>query len=81
VLHPTEATAGVDLHGVAARSAARAAEVGDAAEVHGGEDRALRRLIGFADADERDADLARGVGDGGEGDELMELHLRDVANR
>ncbi|KAL7526771.1 hypothetical protein ACHAXR_005099 [Thalassiosira sp. AJA248-18] len=80
VLHPTESTAGVDLGRVAAKSARADALDKDKddedAKVNGGHDREMRRLIGFADADENDADFARGVGDDNE--ELVELHLRNV---
>ena len=78
VLHPRESTAGADLERVAAKSAraeAAAKADEDDAKVNGGYDREMRRLIGFADADETDADYARGVGDT---DDLMELHLRNV---
>lgn len=79
VLHPTESTAGVDLGHVAAKSARESATIqsdDEDAKVNGGYDREMRRLIGFADANENDADYARGVGD--EEEELMELHLRNI---
>lgn len=84
VLHPKESTAGVDLSMVAAK---RVAEGGnDAAEedakVNGGTDRETRRLIGFAEADEANADFARCTGDDALDDEAgnayAELHLRNV---
>mmetsp|Transcript_59286 Transcript_59286/g.126037 ORF Transcript_59286/g.126037 Transcript_59286/m.126037 type:complete len:412 (+) Transcript_59286:2-1237(+) len=78
VLHPTESTAGRDLEGVAAASAREETvrNDGEDANVNGGCDKEMRRLIGFADADGGDADLARGRGDDDE--DLMELHLRNV---
>eukprot|EP00585_Thalassiosira_rotula_P000817 CAMPEP_0196160750 /NCGR_PEP_ID=MMETSP0910-20130528/46989_1 /TAXON_ID=49265 /ORGANISM="Thalassiosira rotula, Strain GSO102" /LENGTH=748 /DNA_ID=CAMNT_0041425689 /DNA_START=1 /DNA_END=2247 /DNA_ORIENTATION=+ len=79
VLHPTESTAGKDLEGVAATSAKEEALAngnGEDAKVNGGVDREMRRLIGFADANEGDADFARGMGDDDE--DLMELHLHNV---
>jgi len=78
VLHPTESVTGRDLTGVAARSAREevATNDGEDANPNGGVDREMRRLIGFADADEGDADFARGRGDDDE--DLMELHLRNV---
>ena len=84
VLHPKESTAGVDLSVVAAKRAAEGG--GDAAEedakVNGGTDRETRRLIGFANADEANADFARCTGDNalddGAGNAYAELHLRNV---
>ena len=77
VLHPTESKAGVDLNKVAAKSAKEEAMTNDGedAKVNGGCDREMRRLIGFANADESNADFARGVGDN---EDLLELHLRNV---
>ncbi|KAL9189644.1 hypothetical protein ACHAXT_009319 [Thalassiosira profunda] len=78
LMHPRESTAGVDLGRVAAKSAraeAAAKTDEDDAKVNGGYDEEMRRLIGFADADENDADCARGAGDS---DDLLELHLRNV---
>lgn len=80
VLHPTESTAGADLGRVAAKSAKEEATTkmdDEDAKVNGGYDREMRRLIGFANASENDADFARGVGDN-DNEELMELHLRNV---
>jgi len=80
VLHPTESTAGVDLAKVAAKSAREGATTmndDEDAKANGGCDREMRRLIGFANADENDADYARGVGDN-EDNDLMELHLNNV---
>ena len=55
---------------------ARAEEdVDDDAKVNGGCDREMRRLIGFANADECDAEFARGVGDN---EDLMELHQNNI---
>ena len=78
VLHPTESKAGVDLGKVAAASAREGAQNDDDddAKVNGGSDREMRQLIGFANANENDADYARGVGDNN--DDLLELHLRNV---
>ena len=84
VLHPKESTAGVDLSVVAAKRVAEGG--GDAAEedakVNGGTDRETRRLIGFANADEANADFARCTGDDaldeGAGNAYAELHLRNV---
>jgi transcription initiation factor TFIIH subunit 1 len=77
--------AGVDLRGVAARSAregATSAAGGDVddedARVNGGCDCEMRRLVGFANAHGGDADFARGVGDDDDDDGHMELRLRDV---
>ena len=85
VLHPAESMAGVDLRGVAARSAregATSAAGGDVddedARVNGGCDCEMRRLVGFANAHGGDADFARGVGDDDDDDGHMELRLRDV---
>jgi len=79
VLHPTESTAGVDLGKVASKSAKESTlskDDDDDAKVNGGADREMRRLVGFADANENDADYARGVGDND--DDLLELHLSNV---
>ena len=78
VLHPTESKAGVDLGKVAATSAREGAQNDDDddAKVNGGSDREMRQLIGFANANENDADYARGVGDNN--DDLLELHLHNV---
>lgn len=80
VLHPTESTAGMDLGSVAAKSArddATTKKDDEDAKANGGCDREMRQLIGFANADDNDADYARGVGDD-EDNDLMELHLHNV---
>jgi len=87
VLHPKESTAGVDLSAVAAKSVVEGGSGGNGtveedAKVNGGIDREMRRLIGFADADEGNADFARCTGDDavddGTGNGYSELHLSNV---
>ena len=87
VLHPKESTAGVDLSVVAVKSVVQGGGGGDGtveedAKVNGGTDREMRRLIGFADADEGNADFARCKGDdavdGGTGNGYSELHLSNI---
>jgi transcription initiation factor TFIIH subunit 1 len=85
VLHPKESTVGVDLSVVAAKSVVEGGSCGDEedAKVNGGLDREMRRLIGFAEADEENADFARCTGDDaldeeGTGRGYAELHLSNV---
>ena len=87
VLHPKESTAGVDLSVVAAKSVVEGCSDGNStveedAKVNGGIDREMRRLIGFADADEGNADFARCTGDDaveeGSGNGYAELHLSNI---
>lgn len=86
VLHPKESTAGVDLSVVAAKSVVEGGRgdgtIEEDAKVNGGIDREMRRLIGFADADEGNADFARCTGDDaaddGTGLGYAELHLSNV---
>lgn len=90
VLHPKESTAGVDLSVVAAKSVVEGGSsdggdngtVEEDAKVNGGTDREMRRLIGFADADEGNADFARCTGDDaaeeGTGNGYAELHLSNT---
>lgn len=75
VLHPKESTVGADLSVVAAKSVVGDDTVEEDAKVNGGTDREMRRLIGFADADEANADFARCSGDD---NAYNELHLRNV---
>jgi len=92
VLHPQESTAGVDLSVVTAaksvvegggsNSSGGTGTVEEDAKVNGGIDREMRRLIGFADADEGNADFARCTGDDavddGTGNGYSELHLSNI---
>ena len=84
VLHPGETTAGMDLSAVAAKSVAEGRRGGHGVEedanVNGGTDREMRRLIGFADADEGNADFARCTGDDDAetGNGYSELHLSNI---
>lgn len=86
VLHPQESTAGVDLSVVAAKksvveggSGGSGSTVEEDAKVNGGIDREMRKLIGFADAEEGNADFARCTGDNDEtGNGYSELHLSNI---
>ncbi len=87
VLHPQESTAGVDLSVVAAKKSvveggSGSGTVEEDAKVNGGIDREMRRLIGFADAEEGNADFARCTGDDAVGDETgngySELNLSNI---
>ncbi len=83
VLHPMDSKAGVDLAVVAAKSVTEGASSSssrsrddDDAKVNGGCDNEMRRLVGFANADDNHADFARGMGDDDE--DMLELHLHNV---
>jgi len=87
VLHPDDATAGCDLLNVAKQSINQVLDGDEDAKVNGGVDVEMRRLVGFADADENNADHAKCIGDtGGDSDDadgeesslFRDLSLRNV---
>lgn len=83
VLHPIKSMAGVNLKNVTSSrssSTTSAKYVLDDAKVNGGNDIEMRRLVGFANANECDADFARGVNDNDDHNNngQQELHLRNV---
>lgn len=88
VLHPIKSMAGVNLKNVtSSRSSSTTSakyvgmkQLDDDAKVNGGNDSEMRRLVGFANANECDADFARGVDDNDDDNNngQQELHLRNV---
>ena len=92
VLHPNESKANVDLSLVARKSVTEGVVPNNSnnrknsnkdatqdAKVNGGNDREMRRLVGFANATENSADHSRGIGDDDGEDEIYtELTLRNV---
>jgi len=81
VLHPNETKAGVDLATVARMSATEGDDevIEEDAKVNGGVDREFRRLVGFANASEINADHSRGIGeDEGDDEVYKELTLQNV---
>uniref|UniRef100_A0A7S4RRM8 BSD domain-containing protein n=1 Tax=Ditylum brightwellii TaxID=49249 RepID=A0A7S4RRM8_9STRA len=72
VLHPDDAVAGCDLKTVTKRSVHQVLDGDEDAKVNGGVDNEFRRLVGYANADENNADHAKGIGDDGGDDESNE---------
>ena len=88
VLHPTKSMAGVNLkNATSPRISSTTSEkyvsmklLNEDAKVNGGNDSEMRRLVGYANANEYDADFARGVDDNDDDNNngQQELHLRNV---
>jgi len=83
VLNPEDATAGCDLTTLARGSAKHSLEDDDDAKVSGGVGEEMRRLVGYANADEDNVDHVKGMGRSNNSDDsepvlFEELKLKNV---